>query len=593
MANSLLLQGQQLILDFGDARLLDNVNFTVHAKDRIAIIGRNGEGKSTLMSLMQQAIKPDSGQCRLQTGLITASLAQNIPENLSGTVGDWVTRAQNTEQQWAKPHLPQQIIMALKLDADADMAALSGGTLRRALLACALITEPDILFLDEPTNHLDIDSIAWLQNYLQNYQATLVFVTHDRIFMQALATRIFELDRGILTCWDGDYHRFLMHKKQALEAESTANALFDKKLAQEERWIRQGIKARRTRNEGRVRALKKLREERAQRRDTVGVMSLQSQAGDNTSAKQVFECTDVCVSQNNKIIIKDFSCLIRRGEKIGIIGPNGCGKTTFINTLLGDITPSGGIIKRAEPLSVAYFDQHRAQLDPDATALDAVAEGRSSVEINGKTKHIISYLQDFMFTPDKARKKVRVLSGGERNRLMLAKILLVPCQVLIMDEPTNDLDIESLELLESFLSDFQGTLLLVSHDRALINNVVTSTLVFEGEGHIKSYIGGFDDMIRQQQPLTQPTTKRTHTPAERNKKKGKKTEQKTGRKKIDQITKKIEKIEAAIASWHEKMAMPDYYQQESLILESNQTTLDKLEKERDQLYQDWEKTESN
>lgn len=590
MANTLLLQGQQLILDFGDARLLDDVNFNVHAKDRIAIIGRNGEGKSTLMSLMQQKIKPDSGQCRLQTGLITASLAQNIPEQLSGTVGEWVRDAQNTEQQWAKPHLAEQIIMALKLDADADMAALSGGTLRRALLACALITEPDILFLDEPTNHLDIDSIAWLQNYLQNYQRTLVFVTHDRIFMQALATRIFELDRGILTCWDGNYHRFLTHKQQTLEAESTANALFDKKLAQEERWIRQGIKARRTRNEGRVRALKKLREERAQRRDTVGVMSLHTQTCDNTSAKQVFECTNVCISQNNNMIIKDFSCLIRRGDKIGIIGPNGCGKTTLINTLLGHITPTAGQIKRAEPLSVAYFDQHRAQLDPDATALDAVAEGRTSVDVNGKSKHIISYLQDFMFTPDKARKKVRVLSGGERNRLMLAKILLIPCQVLVMDEPTNDLDIESLELLESFLSDFQGTLLLVSHDRALINNVVTSTLVFEGDGHIKNYIGGFDDMIRQKKASLPTEPDQPSTSSKPSKTKAK---PKTSQKMIDKLTKQIEKTEVAIATWHEKMAEPDYYQQEAETLANNQATLEKLEKKRDQLYQEWDDTESS
>jgi ABC transport system ATP-binding/permease protein len=586
VAQTVLLHAQDLILDFGDGRLLDNSNFQVNARDRIAIIGRNGEGKSSLIKIMQGIIKPDSGSCQLQSGITTAQLEQSIPEDLPGTIHEWVSAPINASEDWSSQHLADIVISELKLQPDAKMNALSGGTLRRALLARALVEEPDILFLDEPTNHLDIDSIEWLEGYLKKYKKAIVFVTHDRLFMQAISTRIFELDRGQLTCWDGTYYNFLKHKENLLESEKTAQELFDKRLAEEERWIRQGIKARRTRNEGRVRALKKMRAERSERRERVGTMSI-SQNDISGSSKQIVVLKNISFKHDTSEIIKNFSIKIMRGDKIGIIGANGCGKSTLIKIIIGELKPTSGSRETAHELKVAYLDQHRAQLDLNATAQDAVSQGSNEVIVNGKQKHIISYLQDFMFTPQKARSKVRVLSGGERNRLLLAKILLQPCDILVMDEPTNDLDIESLELLEEFLSAFKGTLLLVSHDRSLLNNAATNCLVFNENGEIENLIGGYDEAITQIRSQlnsgAENTAPQTIAP--------KTTQNNKSRKQLEKITKKIEKTEAEIKSLQNTMAQQDYYTQEQNIIDNDSIKLEILQKQLDKLYSEWEDIE--
>jgi ABC transport system ATP-binding/permease protein len=594
MAQDLCMQAQDLVLDYGDGRLLDEVGFQVHAQDRIAIIGRNGEGKSSLMKIMQGQIKPDSGSCRLQSGVRIAGLEQGIPSGLEGTVRDWVSAPVLDAEDWSRQHRPDQVMAELKLDPDAAMDALSGGTLRRALLAHALVQEPDVLFLDEPTNHLDIDSIQWLESYLKSYKKALVFVTHDRVFMQALASRIFELDRGQLITFKGGYKKFLDHKQHMLEAEATEQALFDKKLAQEERWIRQGIQARRTRNEGRVRALKKMREDRAARRDRAGNIKIE-QGVSGASSKIIFSLKAVSVARGDATVIKDFSTTVLKGDKVGIIGPNGCGKSTLIQTLLGTIPVDQGAYFKTDACRVAYFDQHRAQLDLEATALDAVAEGCMTVEVNGQSKHVISYLQDFMFTPEKARSKVKVLSGGERNRLLLAKILLKPCDVLVMDEPTNDLDIESLELLEAFLVDFKGTLLLVSHDRALLNHAVTSTWVFTGNGHIENLVGGFDDAMGQLgktsvafapasgAPVPEAAVTPPPKPAPQH--------DHATRKAIAKITRQISKQEEAIQAMHDRMGEPGYYDQDPDLIQRDAAKLAQQERELEALYATWSRLE--
>lgn len=517
-------------LAFGGPALLDGANFNLERGERVCLIGRNGEGKSTLLKLIEGSLLPDSGEVSIQNGLTVSMLAQDVPMD-SGKVADIVAdgageaaevlrayheatdacmlgdmeacdRMGNLQHKldqldgWALENKVNALLSKMGLDPNADLADLSGGRKRRVLLARALLTQPDVLLLDEPTNHLDVESIEWLEKFLLDQNnLTLLFISHDRSFVDSIATRIVELDRGILRGYEGNYSRYLELKAQQMEAEEKQNALFDKKLAEEEAWIRQGIKARRTRNEGRVRALKALREESKARRSQQGKVSMATQEA-NRSGKLVFDIEHLSVSYDGKPLIKDFSTLVMRGDRIGLVGDNGVGKTTLIKAILGEIE-HGGSVKTGTQLEVAYFDQLRNALDLEKTVMANVSEGSDFVDVNGNRRHIYSYLQDFLFSPERARTPVKALSGGERNRILLAKLLLKPSNLIVMDEPTNDLDMVTLELLEEMLSEYKGTLLLISHDRAFMDNVVTSTWVFDGKGHIAEYIGGYQDYLLQ------------------------------------------------------------------------------------------------
>ncbi|MBF4519648.1 MULTISPECIES: ATP-binding cassette domain-containing protein [Acinetobacter] len=523
-------------LAFGGPALLDGANFNLERGERVCLIGRNGEGKSTLLKLIEGSLLPDAGEVSLQNGITISMLAQDVPMS-SGKVADIVAdgageaaavlkayheasdacvlgdmdacdRMGNLQHKldqldgWALENKVNAILSKMGLDPNADLADLSGGRKRRVLLARALLTQPDVLLLDEPTNHLDVESIEWLEKFLLDQNnLTLLFISHDRAFVDSIATRIVELDRGVLRSYEGNYSRYLDLKAQQLEAEEKQNALFDKKLAEEEAWIRQGIKARRTRNEGRVRALKALREESKARRFQQGKVNMAAQEA-NRSGKLVFEIEHLQVAFGNQApIIKDFSALVLRGDRIGLVGDNGVGKTTLIKAILGEIE-HGGSVKTGTQLEIAYFDQLRNVLDLEKSVKDNVSEGSDFVDVNGQRRHIYSYLQDFLFSPERARTPVKALSGGERNRILLAKLLLKPSNLIVMDEPTNDLDMVTLELLEEMLSDYKGTLLLISHDRAFMDNVVTSTWVFDGKGNIDEYIGGYQDYLQQRPDQT-------------------------------------------------------------------------------------------
>ena len=517
-------------LAFGGPALLDGANFNLERGERVCLIGRNGEGKSTLLKLIEGSLLPDTGEVSIQNGLTVSMLAQDVPMD-SGKVADIVADGageaatvlkdyheasdacvlgdmeacdrmgmlQHKLDQldgWALENKVNTILGKMGLDPNADLADLSGGRKRRVLLARALLTQPDVLLLDEPTNHLDVESIEWLEKFLLDQNnLTLLFISHDRSFVDSIATRIVELDRGVLRGYEGNYSRYLDLKAQQMEAEEKQNALFDKKLAEEEAWIRQGIKARRTRNEGRVRALKALREESKARRSQQGKVSMATQDA-NRSGKLVFEIEHLRVSYNEQPLIKDFSAIVLRGDRIGLVGDNGVGKTTLIKAILGEIE-HGGSVKTGTQLEIAYFDQLRNALDLEKTVMANVSEGSDFVDVNGNRRHIYSYLQDFLFSPERARTPVKALSGGERNRILLAKLLLKPSNLIVMDEPTNDLDMVTLELLEEMLSEYKGTLLLISHDRAFMDNVVTSTWVFDGKGNIDEYIGGYQDYLEQ------------------------------------------------------------------------------------------------
>ena len=511
----------------GGPLLLDHVDLAIDPGERIALIGRNGAGKSTLMRLLSGEIRADDGDIRREDGVRVARLEQEVPAGAAGSVFDVVaeglgelggllaeyhhivhageldTDALAAVQAkieaagaWTLDQRVVETLERLQLDGDIDFAGLSGGMKRRVLLARALVSAPDLLLLDEPTNHLDIAAINWLEQFLLGWPGAVVFVTHDRRFLRALATRIVEIDRGQVTSWPGDWANYLRRREERLHAEAQENARFDKLLAQEEVWIRQGIKARRTRDEGRVRRLKAMREERAERRDLTGNVRMEA-AQANQSGRKVLEARDVRFGYGGRILMRDFSTTIFRGDRIGLIGANGSGKSTLIRLLLGELKPQAGEIRIGTGLEVAYFDQYRATLREDWNALENVAEGRETVEINGRQKHAIGYLQDFLFTPERARAPISRLSGGERNRLLLAKLFARPSNLLVMDEPTNDLDVETLELLEELLGEYTGTLLLVSHDRDFLDNVVTSTLVMEDDGHIGEYVGGYSDWLRQ------------------------------------------------------------------------------------------------
>lgn len=523
-------------LAFGGPALLDGANFNLERGERVCLIGRNGEGKSTLLKLIEGSLLPDAGEVSIQNGITIAMLAQDVPMD-SGKVADIVAdgageaaavlkayheasdacvlgdmdacdRMGNLQHKldqldgWALENKVNAILSKMGLDPNADLADLSGGRKRRVLLARALLTQPNVLLLDEPTNHLDVESIEWLEKFLLDQNnLTLLFISHDRAFVDSIATRIVELDRGVLRSYEGNYSRYLDLKAQQLEAEEKQNALFDKKLAEEEAWIRQGIKARRTRNEGRVRALKALREESKARRFQQGKVNMATQEA-NRSGKLVFDIEHLQVAFGNQApIIKDFSTLVLRGDRIGLVGDNGVGKTTLIKAILGEIE-HGGSVKTGTQLEIAYFDQLRNVLDLEKSVKDNVSEGSDFVDVNGQRRHIYSYLQDFLFSPERARTPVKALSGGERNRILLAKLLLKPSNLIVMDEPTNDLDMVTLELLEEMLSDYKGTLLLISHDRAFMDNVVTSTWVFDGKGNIDEYIGGYQDYLQQRPDQT-------------------------------------------------------------------------------------------
>jgi ATP-binding cassette subfamily F protein uup len=534
-----LLGMKSVRIAFGGAPILDDAAFSIARGERVCLLGRNGAGKSTIMKLLDGTMLPDSGEIVRQGGVTVARLEQDIPDTVDGSIFDVVAAGlgatgallaqyhaashrvatEHTEQAmkdldrlhhaldaadaWQIQSRVDTVLDHLGLDPDAEFRAASGGRKRQTLLARALVRQPDVLLLDEPTNHLDIDAVTWMEDYLIDRGTTLLFVTHDRTFLRRVATRIIELDRGKLVDWGGNYETFLVRKEGALAAEAREWEEFDKKLAKEEVWIRTGIQARRTRNEGRVRALESLRLERAARRERIGTASMTTSAADR-SGKIVFEAKHVNFARGERTIIRDFSTTIMRGDRVGLIGANGSGKTTLLRLLLGELTPDNGTVRTGTNLEVVYFDQLRDQLDPERSVFDSIADGADFVTVGGARKHVHGYLQEFLFSTDRARMPVRALSGGERNRLLLARLFTRSFNLLVLDEPTNDLDIETLDLLESLLLEYEGTLLLVSHDRAFLDNIVSSTLVLEGDGHVGEYAGGYSDWVRQRKPIEPP-----------------------------------------------------------------------------------------
>jgi ABC transport system ATP-binding/permease protein len=489
----------QVTIAYGHLPLLENASFQVEAGERIAVIGRNGAGKSTLLRIVEGTLAPDAGTVWHQRSVRVARLEQDVPLSTERSVFDVVHDGlvhHDDEEGWQREQRVRLVLSRLALDGNARVDALSGGWRRRVLLARTLVGAPDVLMLDEPTNHLDIEAITWLEGFLSAYAGAVIFVTHDRAFLERLATRIVELDRGQLTSWPGDYATYLRRKQDAAAAEAAADERFDRKLAEEEAWIRRGIKARRTRDEGRVRALMAMREQRRARRNQTGTVRLQMEASD-PSGKMVFEAEGVAKAYGGAPVVRDFSIRVMRGDRIGLIGPNGAGKTTMLRMLIGELTPDTGVVQHGANVQIAYYDQQREQLDPERTVVDTVGEGNDRVTVAGHTRHVMGYLQDFLFGPERARSPVKALSGGERNRLLLARLLTRPANVLVLDEPTNDLDLETLELLEEQLLEWPGTLLLVSHDRRFLDNVVTSTVAFEGDGQWREYVGGYADWVRQ------------------------------------------------------------------------------------------------
>ena len=622
-----LLSLESVALSYGLPPLLEDVSFAIERGERICLIGRNGAGKSTLLRIINGEIQADSGAVRAGQGIRIARLAQEIPHHADASVFDLVAeglgalgglvseyfrlshgltdqsgaadleRLARVQQQledgggWEIEQRTERVISRLGLDAEAPFNALSGGLQRRVMLAQALVRDPDLLLLDEPTNHLDIDSIDWLEGFLKEFPGALLFITHDRRFLQRLATRILELDRGRVTDWPGDYANYQRRREERRHAEAQANAQFDRKLAEEEVWIRQGIKARRTRNEGRVRALEALREERLARRLELGTARIKVSESER-SGKLVAEADSVSFGWGAKPVIRDFSTLILRGDKVGIIGPNGVGKSTLLKLLLGGLEPQSGTIRRGTNLQVAYFDQLRAQLDPEKTVQDNVGEGSDQVTVDGASRHILSYLRDFLFTPERARQPVKALSGGERNRLLLAKLFAKPSNLLVLDEPTNDLDIETLELLEERLLDYQGTLLVVSHDREFLDNVATSSLVFEGGGRVAEYVGGYSDWERQQAAAAKPAPSKpkasapqpgSAAPAPR---RGAKLSYRDQRE-LDLLPARIEGLEAEVSALQQRLADPALYRDGGTEVAAVQARLSTAEAELAAAYVRW------
>ncbi len=625
-----LLTLRDISHSYSGPSLLDKVGLTVSENERISLIGRNGEGKSTLLRIIAGLVQADEGERQVALGTGISYLPQEVPTDLAGTTFeivaggledlagllvayhaatqavmqdaseqnlDRMAEAQHALENAGGWHFEQQVettLSKLSLDPDERFESLSGGRKRRVLLARELVREPQLLLLDEPTNHLDIDSIKWLEGFLSSWNGSLLFITHDRAFMQRLATRIIELDRGSLTDWPGDYRNYLRRREERAHAEAKANERFDKKLAQEEVWIRQGIKARRTRNEGRVRQLQAMREAYRQRRKGQGEARINLQEADR-SGKLVAELENVSYCWGDNELIRDFSTTILRGDKIGIIGPNGCGKSTLLGLLLGRLKPTSGRIRTGTGLEVAYFDQLRASLDMNKSVQDNVGGGSDKVEINGKSRHIVSYLQDFLFTPDRIRQPLNALSGGERNRVLLARLFTRPANLLVLDEPTNDLDVETLELLEELLSDYQGTLLLVSHDRSFIDAVVTSTLVFEGDGVITECAGGYSDWLREKSAREPAVTALAAEKAVAKKPKQKSAVNKLSYKlqrELDALPGRIDRLENEIEALHAQLADPELYRDNAERVSDLKQQLSDRESELEQVFERWEELEA-
>jgi len=620
-----LISLRQISLAFGSTPLLDNVNLRIEKGDRLCLLGRNGAGKSSLLGMLAGRVRPDGGLIDRQQGLRVSELPQDVPEGVDGTcfeivatgvegVGELLrgyhrfqqdsddgAKASPTEltqlqhqmdeqDGWNALQRIEQILTRLKLPADQPIDQLSGGVRRRVLLGRALAAEPDILLLDEPTNHLDIESIAWLEEYLLRAGLTLVFVTHDRAFLRRMANRIAELDRGVLSDYPGDYENYLRRREERLHAEDEEWRRFDKKLAEEEVWIRQGIKARRTRNEGRVRELKQMREQRRQRRERVGKVRLQLNEAER-SGKLVVEAEGLTFAYGNKTIVRNFSTTVLRGDRIGLIGPNGAGKTTLLKLLLGQLEPQAGSVRLGTNLPALYFDQQREQLDPDLTVQQNLSGDQDTVLVGGRPRHVYGYLKDFLFTPDRARTPVRILSGGERNRLLLAKLFTREANLLILDEPTNDLDLETLDLLEELLSGYQGTLFLVSHDREFLDRTVTSSIVFEGDGRVAEYVGGYSDWLRQR---PQPTAEEKKEKPAREKPKKERPRRLSFKEKreLEELPGLIEALESEQEELHARLADPEVYKCAGAEVAGLQQRLKELEAELETVYERWQELES-
>ena len=591
-----LLSIENLTVGFVGPPLLESVSCVINAGERIGLLGRNGAGKTTLMKLISGQMEPDEGRIVLESGRRVALLQQDVPHDITGTITEVVRKSlsngkQRHGQNYADP--VERILSLMELDGESEFASLSSGMKRRVLLARTLATEPDIILLDEPTNHLDVDAIEWLERFLLKIQATIIFVTHDRMFLRRVANRILEIDRGRLFDWTCNYDTFLERKAQALASEEKSNTLFDKRLAEEEVWIRQGIKARRTRNEGRVRALEAMRIERRDRRGKTGSASIQINTA-GRSGQLIAELEDVSFGfpGSDRKIIDNFSTTIMRGDKVGIIGPNGVGKSTLLKLLLGKLKPDSGTVRLGTNLEVVYFDQLREQLNENQTIAENVGEGSDALVINGARKHIYGYLQDFLFTPDRARTQIKFLSGGERNRILMAKLFAKPANLIVLDEPTNDLDSETLELLEERLVSFEGTVLVVSHDRVFLNNVLTNSIVFENDT-LKEYVGGYDDWVRQSQQATAQSSGSKEKPKKgKSKPDGGVKLKYAETRELEQLPKKIEQIEAALERLHDAMSDPQFYQKPANYLTAKTFELKSLEAELAAAYKRWEQLEA-
>ncbi|OOF88691.1 ABC transporter ATP-binding protein [Rodentibacter ratti] len=625
-------------LSFSDAPLLDHTELHIEPNERVCLVGRNGAGKSTLLKIIAGDVLLDDGKIQYEKDLVVSRLEQDPPRNTSGNVFDYVAEGighltdllkeyhrislelenHYTEQTlgqleqiqaklehadgWRFENKINEVLLKLSLNPNTKLTALSGGWLRKAALARALVCDPDVLLLDEPTNHLDVEAIEWLENFLLEFSGSIVFISHDRSFIRKMATRIVDLDRGQLVSYPGNYDLYLTTKEENLRVEALQNELFDKRLAQEEVWIRQGIKARRTRNEGRVRALKAMREERRQRRDVMGTAKLQLDTS-TRSGKIVFEMENVSYEVAGKQLLKDFSTTILRGDKIALVGSNGCGKTTFIKLLLGEIQPTSGKIRTGTKLEIAYFDQYRADLDPEKTVMDNVADGKQDIEVNGVKRHVLGYLQDFLFPPKRAMTPVKALSGGERNRLLLAKLLLKPNNLLILDEPTNDLDVETLELLEEILTDYQGTLLIVSHDRQFIDNTAMECYLFEGKGIVNKYVGGFFDAKQQQanfwaSKAEQDATKKLPPKLQENIAKTERTAKPKSiklsykeQRELEQLPLQLEELEEKLTALQAEVSEPSFFQQSYEITDGKLKELADMEALLEQTFLRWEELE--